>query len=421
MKSHNKRTPTIGIFLGLALIGMAVLCAYRHIMPGIGILILILSGYFIYLAGCAGLGKAKGYTAGQGMLVGMIFPALLVLIMPDRTKMPKAEREQAEREEIEEQKAGRDARRRPLKGAQKGFAWMLGLCFLAAGLAMIVGYEIYWARVVAPEREGMATAIPVGADKLDPQNNGRLVHVTGELAGVENLTDPEFGVAVDALRLRRRVWMYQWQQGGLKSQFSVGTEDSKGNSTTLLKTKNYNYSKDWSEKLIDSRSFYNAGHDNPAAKGIPDRAVAAAKITLGVFAVAPELAGQIDNFQTVPVSDKNLSALAEPLRTRAKLFGDGIYLGTNADQPAIGDLKVKFEFAPAATASVIARQNGNNLSPYAVAKSGSIAQLRVGTFSVQEMTRQFAKDEFQTRLLVWVFGGLVILFGSVVIAVARRR
>jgi beta-lactamase regulating signal transducer with metallopeptidase domain len=84
-------------------------------------------------------------------------------------------------------------------------------------------------------------------------------------------------------------------------------------------------------------------------------------------------------------------------------------------------LKVKFEFAPAATASVIARQNGNNLSPYAVAKSGSIAQLRVGTFSVQEMTRQFAKDEFQTRLLVWVFGGLVILFGSVVIAVARRR
>jgi hypothetical protein len=59
MKLHKKQTPTIGIFLGLALIGMAVFCAFRHLMPGIGILILILSGYFIYLAGCAGLGRAR--------------------------------------------------------------------------------------------------------------------------------------------------------------------------------------------------------------------------------------------------------------------------------------------------------------------------------------------------------------------------
>lgn len=420
MKSHNKQTPIIGIFLGLALIGAAAFCAVKHLMPGIGILILILCGYFIYLTGCAGLGKAKGYTAGQGILVGMIFP-LLVLIMPDRTKMPKAERDQAEREEAEEPIASRAAKRRPLKGAKKGFAWLLGLFFLAVGLAIVVGYEIYWARVVVPEREGMAAAISVNTDKLDPQNDGKLIHVTGELSGVENLADPEFGVAVDALRLRRRVWMYQWEQGGLQSQSSYGTEDSKGNTTTLLKTRTYNYSRAWLEKLIDSHSFYNAGHDNPAAKEIPDRAVDATKITLGVFTVTPELVKQIDNFQTVPVNDKNLSTLAEPIRAKAKLFDGGIYLGTNADQPAIGDLKIKFESAPAATVSVIAQQNGNSLSPFAVAKSGSIAQLKVGTFSVQEMTSQFAKDEFQRRVLVWVFGGIVILFSMAILSVARRR
>lgn len=420
MKSHNKQTPTIGIFLGLALIGIAAVCGVRHLMPGIGILILILCGYVIYLMGCAGLGKAKGYTAGQGILVGMIFP-LLVLIMPDRTKMSKAERDQAEREEAEEPIASRAVKRRPLKGSKKVFAWLFGLFFLAVGLAIIVGYEIYWARVVMPERNGMAAASSVNTDKLDPQNDGKLIHVTGELAGVENLTDPEFGVAVDALRLRRRVWMYQWEQGSLQSQSSYGTEDSKGNTTTLLKTRTYNYSREWLEKLIDSHSFYNAGHDNPAIKEIPDRAVDATKITLGVFTVTPELVKQIDNFQAVPVNDKNLSALAEPIRTRAKLLDNGIYLGTNTDQPAIGDLKIKFESAPAATVSVIAQQNGNNLSPYAIGKSGSIAQLRVGTFSIQEMTSQFAKDEFQSRVLVWIFGGFIILFGSIVIAVARRR
>jgi hypothetical protein len=420
MKSHNKKVPIMGIFLGMTLIAIAAVCAVWQFMPGTGILILILCGCVIYLMGCAGLGKAKGYTAGQGILAGMIFP-LLVLIIPDRTKMSKDERDQAEREDVEEQKASREAKRRPLKGSKKVFAWLFGLFFLAVGLALIVGYEIYWARVVVPERNGMAAAISVGTDKLDPQNEGKLIHVTGALAGVENLTDTEFGVAVDALRLRRRVWMYQWEQGSIQSQSSYGTEDSKGNTTTLLKTRTYNYSKNWLEQLIDSRSFYNAGHDNPATMEIAARTVDATKITLGVFAVTPELVKQIDNFQAVPVSDTNLSALSEPVRAKSKFFDGGIYVGANVDQPTIGDLKIKFESAPAATVSVIAKQDGNNLSPYAVAKSGSIAQLRVGTFSVQEMTSQFATDEFQRRLLVWIFGGFIILFGSIMITVARRR
>jgi hypothetical protein len=164
-----------------------------------------------------------------------------------------------------------------------------------------------------------------------------------------------------------------------------------------------------------------SGHDNPATKAIPDRAVAAAKITLGVFAVAPELVEQMDNFQTVPVNDKDLSAIAKPLRTKAILSGDAIYFGSNADQPAIGDLKVKFESAPLATASIIARQNGNNLSPYPITNAGSVALLRVGTFSAPEMVAQFAKTNSQQRIIIWVAGCVLILFGSLLIKQARRR
>jgi hypothetical protein len=123
----------------------------------------------------------------------------------------------------------------------------------------------------------------------------------------------------------------------------------------------------------------------------------------------------------VPVNEKNLSAFTNPLHAQAKLSGDGIYLGINPDQPAIGDVKIRFESAPAATVTVIARQSGNKLSPYAVTKSGLIAQLRVGTYSVQEMTGQFAKEQFKRRVLVWVFGGFTLLFGLLVITVARRR
>jgi len=408
--------------MGIVLVATALILAARHLASINVFGILLLAGVITYLWGCAAWARAKGYTAAQGIFLGIAFPpALLLFIFFDRTKMSKKERDEEARQEAAEERAYRAARRRPLKGSKKIFAWLLGLLFLTVSLTMIVGYEIYWARVIMPERRGMATSVTVRADKIDPQNDSKLVHVSGELGGVENLSDPAFGVAVDALRLRRRVWMYQWEENGQKSSFSSGTIDARGNTKTDYKATIYNYDKVWSEGVIDSRAFHNFGHDNPGEKKIPDRTVAATNITLGVFAVASELVKQIDNFQIVPVNDKNLSAMAEPLRSRAKLLGNEIYIGANADQPAIGDLKIEFEFAPATNASVIAQQAGNNLAPYAVAKSGSIAQLQIGTISVQEMTSRFAKDEFQRRMIVWVAGGVLLLCGSFLVHLARRR
>jgi len=92
-------------------------------------------------------------------------------------------------------------------------------------------------------QEGGNIVVSVAADKVDPSNAGRLIHLTGLADTQATLTDPVFGVSAKALKLRRTVEMYQWKE----NSSSETTKKLGGGTETVTE---YWYSREWSGELV---------------------------------------------------------------------------------------------------------------------------------------------------------------------------
>jgi hypothetical protein len=238
--------------------------------------------------------------------------------------------------------------------------------------------------------EGASTVLSVAADKVDPGNEGKLLHTTGKAVTEDTVTDKTFGVSAKALKLRRKVEMYQWKQ-----EKHSRRKKKLGGGTKTVTT--YTYTKNWSGKLIDSQKFRQAqGHENPSAMPYQTQEWLADTVTLGAFRLATSLVRKIDVYKPLPVS---ASALPEALRAKIKINGEGLYLGADPNQPRVGDTRIAFAVTPPTEISVVAGQTNGTLSAYQTKAGGSLELLQEGTCSADIMFHQALE---QNRILTWI-------------------
>ncbi|MFI4996240.1 MAG: TMEM43 family protein [Hyphomicrobiales bacterium] len=273
------------------------------------------------------------------------------------------------------------------------------------GLVLIVGsvIGIFWNehRAVQTARslaQGRGLVVDVDAQKPDPANNGKLVHVAGQASVTQPLVDTDFGVTGTGLRLTRIAEMYQWKE-------TEHTETHKNVGGSETETKTYTYDKVWSQDHIDSGRFKRPqDHGNPG-KTVAGRDYFAQDAKLGGFALDEGLLAQLPAGDRLSVPQE-LAAALKARNPNAQVSDGMIYVGQNPGEPRIGDLRISYLLVPTGALSVIAAQSGTGFAPFQTEAGDKLAMLRPGIMSAPQM---FAAAEEENTIVTWAIrAGLML-------------
>jgi hypothetical protein len=277
---------------------------------------------------------------------------------------------------------------------------ILGVLF---GIVLVIGAIVllFWneGRAITTARslaEGGKVVVDVAPAPVDPGNDSKLIHVSGDAAASAPLADATFGISAVALRLVRVAEMYQWEE-------SKSEESHKSLGGSEQTTTTYSYKKVWSDKAINSQHFrQSADHTNPAKKyGGVDETAHDAK--LGAFALGAPVLELLPAKETLSADSQNNDKIG---RIANAQVNDGqIYIGSNSDDPQIGDYRISYTIAPNGPVSVIGRQSGATIAQYQTKAGDRLLMAVPGT---QDATAMFKDAERDNRILTWVLRAIGI-------------
>lgn len=271
------------------------------------------------------------------------------------------------------------------------FGAFLGILLFGAAFPLLFWNEGRAVKRAKSLKEGLGIVASLSAERVDSEYEGALVHLSGPADTQSVLQDPDFQVSVKALRLQRRVQMYQW-----KEHKQTKKRDKIGGGTETVTT--YTYEKQWSDSPIDSSRFKEqAGHQNPSGMAYRSTTLNAPNVSLGAYRLSTSLIRKIKNFEPLALTQApNLPGQTMHLR------GGDLYLGQNPASPAIGDLKISYKAAYPTEFSIVARQSGDILGPYSTRFGDTIELLKTGVFTADAM---FEAAQQENAIMTWAIRG----------------
>ncbi|KAM7359043.1 transmembrane protein 43 [Cochliomyia hominivorax] len=284
--------------------------------------------------------------------------------------------------------------------------WLIatfGLILFIGGAGVLFWNEGRAVHTIMSLDEALDDAVTLDATAEDIEHiyNDRIVHISGPIVIGEPLTEPDYNIQVLAVKLKRRVQMYQWVEETVEHNYgesvaSVHTED-----------RTYYYTRDWRDKLIDSRSFYiQTGHQNPKQFPIESETQVADAVYIGNFELGNDIKNKFNKYV-------ELTSDTRPEDPSIKLHL-GLYYHTNdIFNPEIGDIRILFSFAgmEGEMYTIVGKLVKNKIEPYRTSRGVDILLVYPGELSLTEV---FKKEHHAQRLTTWGFrfmGWVLVFFG----------
>jgi len=287
---------------------------------------------------------------------------------------------------------------------------LVGAALFIAGFPVLFwneGNSVKTAKAI-DEGEGACISLESNAN-VDPEMNGKLVHMSGKADTKDVLADDTFGVSVTAIKLARKVEMYQWIE-------ESRTSEKKKLGGSVEKVTTYTYKKDWMPTAIDSSGFKEQGHDNPGVMEFESQKMQAANVTFGAFRLSESQIDRIGSAKQYAFPTGFVCKVE-----RVKVQGSMIYV-PNAEtrnnalntrdvssQTRIGDMRVTFRVVYPHEVSLIAKQHGDTFVAYTAKNGKKLSYLEDGVKDAAEM---FQTARTNNAIMTWLvrIGGFLMMF-----------
>lgn len=226
--------------------------------------------------------------------------------------------------------------------------------------------------------------------KIDPSINGKLVYATGNAVSNSQVSDKDFEINLNAIKLIRSVKYYQWVE--------TRHTDSSNNTS-------YTYAKKWVNTPVDSSGFKEPkGHQNNIKVDLKSSYVEADKVSFGAYTLSKKQIGDIKG--TYKLTLNQFNHLSDYISTKFatdlfKVYDNKIYFGYDQAQPQIGDVEISYDYVPAQTmVSFIAQVNNESFKEYKGSNGKFFSRLDTGEMS---MERMIDKEEDANTIWTWIY------------------
>lgn len=273
---------------------------------------------------------------------------------------------------------------------------IVGILLLFGGIGLLWWNEQNNVKNIKNVKELRDQVVDVSSASVKDEFDGKLIATSGKLDyNNDTITDSLFGVNAQTPVLVRTVEVYQW----------VESSETKDDTTT------YTYSKEWSEKLVDSSDFNSpSGHENPAVKKYEsERFETEETLKVGSYSL-------ISSFKKLLPADKTVG-IDETIQLPEgyKIYNKYITNSADVESPVVGDIRISYAKNDYKEVSVLGKQTGDTIGEYTTKKNTNIKKLVSGETNGAGMINEI---ESANKMMKWIYRILgtllvVIAIGSI--------